>query len=167
MPHVIDYLLFDEYTSDPSIGDIPEGGFWYNTTEDRLKQKVGTVSGTVIRTYAVHEDIPLDSVVQANLSHSTTVSGNPHNLGKQEVGLGNVDNEPQLSRSPNDFGTFSPKVGVGSSDVILVEDASDGGKKKKVQASEFLSGGFDIDNIVWDNAGGIVYDNDDIAVRRA
>lgn len=165
MPHIIDYLLFDEYTSDPEIGSVPEGGFWYNTTEDRLKQKVGTVSGTQVRVYTVLEDIPGHPVVQANTSH-TTASGNPHFVSKSDVGLGSVSDGAQLLRTAGDFYTFTEKETLGSSDWVLIEDSSDGYNKKKVQASEFISGGFDIDNIVWDNSGGIVYDDSDIAVRR-
>jgi hypothetical protein len=82
------------------------------------------------------------------------------------VGLGSVSNYSQLTREANDFALFDEKTDLGSTDIVLIEDASDGGVKKKVEASEFLSGGFDIDNIIWDNAGGIVYDDADIAVRR-
>lgn len=169
MPLVVEYLLFDELSVDPTASGVPEGGFWYNTQEDRLKQKVGTVSGTEIRTYTIEEDITENPTVVANTSHRTTVSGNPHFVDKVDVGLGNVVNGEQLLRTGGDF-NFSEKTTPEGADYILIEDSSDGGAKKLVRLSNLptISGtGEDFDNIVWDNDGRVVYDNSDIAVRRA
>ena len=168
MPHIIDYLLFDEYTSDPPLGEIPEGGFWYNTTEDRLKQKISTVSGTQVRTYTIVEDIPAHPVVVANTEHTTTLSGNPHYIVKGDIGLGSVVDGAQLLRSPGDF-SFTEKTSPAAVDYILIEDSENLGAKKIVRLGNLptISGsGEDIDNVVWDTAGSIVYDNSGIAVRR-
>ena len=146
MPHVIDYLLFDEYTEDPPIESVPEGGFWYNTTEDRLKQKVGTASGTMIRTYVVEEDIPVDASVQANTAHRTTVTGNPHSVTKDDVGLTNVDNESQLYRSSADFDTFPQKTTVSGGDIVLIEDVSDSWSKKKVEIDDLITAASGVTN---------------------
>jgi len=55
--------------------------------------------------------------------------------------------------------------------VGIERDASDNLKLRDGVAgtyslSALIGGGFDINNVVWDNAGGIVYDNDGQAVTR-
>lgn len=55
--------------------------------------------------------------------------------------------------------------------VGIERDASDNlqlrdGVAGTYSLSALLGGGFDINNVVWDNAGGIVYDNSDQAVTK-
>lgn len=64
----------------------------------------------------------------AHLSDHT----NPHEVTKAQVGLSDVTNDAQLTRADGDFSTFEVKPSLESNDVLLIEDSSDGGTKKRI-----------------------------------
>ena len=51
----------------------------------------------------------------------------------------------------------------GSGNMVLTDVQNPAGKT----LTSLASGGFDINDIVWDDAGGIVYDDSDVAVSKA
>lgn len=74
--------------------------------------------------------------------HSQLISGNPHNVSKSDVGLGNVTDDAQLKRAAGDFSSFPLKTTPALTDIMLIEDAADNGNKKYVQISTLpLTGG--------------------------
>lgn len=70
-------------------------------------------------------------------SHVDSTS-NPHNVTKNQIGLGDVTNDAQLKRSDNDFTGFTEDTDPDSADLVLVERSSDGAKRK-VQLGNFPS----------------------------
>lgn len=67
-------------------------------------------------------------------THSETTIGNPHNVTKSDVSLGNVTNDSQLKRSAGDINSFTTKATPTTSDLLIIEDAADSNNKKKVTA---------------------------------
>ena len=59
-------------------------------------------------------------------------TANPHSVTKAQVGLSNVTNDAQLTRSAGDFGSFPTITSIDSSDIFLLEDADDSFNKKDV-----------------------------------
>lgn len=70
--------------------------------------------------------------VSNNTSHRQTTSGNPHQVTKSEVGLGNVHNKAQLYREANDFNSFSEKTTLNNDDKLLIEDSENSYNKKHI-----------------------------------
>ncbi|MEJ2673302.1 MAG: hypothetical protein P8168_14105, partial [Deltaproteobacteria bacterium] len=69
--------------------------------------------------------------------NTLTVAGHPLNsdiaISKSDVGLGNVTNDAQLKAAAGDFASFNEKTSPVSADLLLIEDSTAGGAKKKVQ----------------------------------
>lgn len=73
-------------------------------------------------------------------THLAAVTGNPHSVTQTDVGLENVTNDAQLTRSANDFMSFSEKTSLAAADKLLLEDSENSGNKKYVQFSNLPSG---------------------------
>lgn len=63
---------------------------------------------------------------------------NPHGTTKTHVGLGSVTDAAQLTRAAGDWAAFTEATPA-ATDLILIEDADDGGAKKKVQVSSLAA----------------------------
>ena len=74
-----------------------------------------------------------EQAIDLNTAHRNTTSGNPHQVTKAEVGLGDVTNDAQLKRAGNDFATFTEKTVPKSNDIVLIEDSENGYAKKKLK----------------------------------
>jgi len=70
--------------------------------------------------------------------HDALAADNPHSVTKAQVGLGSVTDDAQLKRSANDFSTFTEKTDPSDADLLLIEDSTAAGVKKKVQAKNFI-----------------------------
>ncbi|MGQ9688686.1 MAG: hypothetical protein ACUVXF_07885 [Desulfobaccales bacterium] len=81
----------------------------------------------------------LFDTLYAPLSHVSD-AGNPHNVTKTQVGLGNVTNDSQLKRAAGDINSFTAKTSPVGTDLLLIEDSADGYSKKKVQVSNLPGG---------------------------
>lgn len=79
------------------------------------------------------------SELQTAYSHSQQITGNPHNVTKTEVWLWNVLDEEQLSKSPNDWWSFSNKLTPDANDEFLIEDNNDGNSKKRVTVTSLIA----------------------------
>lgn len=100
----------------------------YNSTLGKLAQDDITIN-----------DVSGLSSTLTTLNNHLTDTGNPHNVNKSQVGLGNVTNDAQLTRGPNDFSTFPAKPTVSVNDILLIEDSDDSGNKKKILISQLGS----------------------------
>jgi len=97
-------------------------------------------------------DIDTTAAVAASHTHSNSAqlalvtdgdhdvrTGNPHSTTKAQVGLTNVTDAAQLTRGAGDWTAFTEATPA-ATDLILIEDADDGGAKKKVQVSSLPVG---------------------------
>lgn len=100
----------------------------YNSTLGKLAQDDITIN-----------DVSGLSSTITTLNNHLTDTGNPHNVTKYQVGLGNVTNDAQLTRGSNDFSTFPLKSTVSVNDLLLIEDSDDSGNKKKILISQLGS----------------------------
>lgn len=67
-------------------------------------------------------------------THSQAVTGNPHNVTASQVGLGNVANERQLSRTAGNFNALPLKTDIqrNLNDLMVIQDDFDSDNIKKV-----------------------------------
>ncbi|MFP4543578.1 MAG: hypothetical protein ACLFQU_05020 [Candidatus Kapaibacterium sp.] len=74
----------------------------------------------------------------APISH-TADTGNPHQVSKEQAGLGNVTNDAQLKRADGDFNSFTAKSAPVDEDILLGEDSEDSFSKKKLALSAIIA----------------------------
>ena len=90
--------------------------------------------------YYTDDRVSANADVSANTTHRNTTTGNPHQVTKSEVGLGNVTNDAQLKRAAGDINSFTEKTTPANADLILIEDSADSYNKKKVQIGNLPTG---------------------------
>lgn len=98
-----------------------------------------------------------DSLVTFN-SHAVSTS-NPHSVTASQVGLGSVTNDAQLKRSAGDWTGFTELTTLATDDLLLVEDTSDSGAKKKVQVVNLAKGQAEAIEVCFDGGGAELTDN--------
>jgi len=81
-------------------------------------------------------------------------SSTGHTHTTSQVGLGNVTNDAQLTRSAGDFNTFTSTGTASSNSILLLEDASDSYNKKKLQVSNFPYNSIVDSDALHDNTAG-------------
>jgi len=94
-----------------------------------------------VNLYYTEGRVSANADVAANTTHRGTVVGNPHDVTKSDVGLGNVTDDAQLKRGAADFTTFVEKADPIDTDILLVEDSADANNKKKIQIGNLRVGG--------------------------
>lgn len=109
----------------------------YNASIGKLAQDDITISDVM----------GLSSSITA-LNNHLADTNNPHSVTASQVGLGNVTNDAQLKRGPNDFASFPSKATVTGNDLLLIEDSDDGGNKKKILASQLASSSSSSSNFI-------------------
>lgn len=89
-----------------------------------------------------HQDLTDRGVfthAQIDLHLSDTT--NPHNVGKEQIGLGNVTDDAQLKRASGDYASFPEKEHVNSDDIVLIEDSKADNAKKRVRIFSLIPTG--------------------------
>lgn len=89
----------------------------------KKKISISSVSHTTLADIGTNTHAQIDSHI-ADLN-------NPHAVTQAQVGLSNVTNVAQLTRSAGDFATFTAATGPVATDIILIEEAGSGFAKRK------------------------------------
>lgn len=96
-------------------------------------------------------------------------TANPHSVTNTQVGLANVTNNAQLTRSSGDINSFTEKTSPIGADVMLIEDSADDFAKKKVQLTNLgyaTSPATNTDNAIarWDGADSATLQDSDVTI---
>lgn len=111
---------------------------------DMLKSTYDTDADDYVDAAESINDGTYSKTAQAISEHIDSTS-NPHSVDAADVGLANVTNDAQLTRSADDWSGFSQKSTPVSADVLLMEDSEASGAKKRVLWSQLPSGGGSFD----------------------
>jgi len=130
-------------TDDISVGDGV-------TVDGRDLSVDGSKLDTVEDNAVALSTVKSDSDIAAAIAHASVTSGNPHNVTKSDVGLGNVTNDAQVAKSigtaKGDLILFTAsgtpvRLAVGSNGQVLLVDSTEetGVKWGEVAAGAGLS----------------------------
>jgi len=148
-----------DITGASNIGTSTEGIGIYDSVDNHVLQfkRIKSDSNIISITDNAQDSNVMVGVTPSNISH-TAISdigtnthaqidthiadtNNPHGVTKSQVSLGNVTNDAQLKRSPDDWSGFTQETTPNTGDKVLLEDYSDGTKKYTTVGAIAGSGG--------------------------